>query len=140
METKVCSKCGEIKPISEFALNKTKNDGHSSECKSCHKKYRDSHYKINKEYYINKSATYRKQRRNEFDRFKSTLKCSICGESRPWCLDFHHINPSEKDVEVVKLIESPRKLEEEIKKCVVLCANCHREIHYKERMQVSYNG
>ena len=64
---------------------------------------------------------------------KSTLKCEICGENRPWCLDFHHINPEEKEGEIAKLIESPRRLQEELKKCIVLCANCHRDLHYKER-------
>ena len=40
MESKVCSICGIEKPLSEFALNKTRKDGHASDCKSCRKKYR----------------------------------------------------------------------------------------------------
>lgn len=38
-----------------------------------------------------------------------------------------------RSIEVVKLIESPRKLREEIKKCRVLCANYHRDLHYKNK-------
>lgn len=130
---KKCSKCGELKPISEFAINKLRKDGHASDCKSCRKIYRDKHYQEHKEYYKTKAAEYKKKKTVEFEEYKSTLKCEICGESRPWCLDFHHVNPDEKEKEVVKLIESPRKLEEEIKKCRVLYANCHRDLHYKNK-------
>lgn len=133
MEMKRCSKCKELKPISEFAVNKTKKDGHASDCKACRKLYRDKHYQEHKDYYKTKVAEYKKKKAAEFEEYKGTLKCEICGESRPWCLDFHHINPLEKENEVVNLIESPRKLKEEIKKCIVLCSNCHRDLHYKNK-------
>lgn len=133
---KKCSVCGEIKPLTEFALNKSRKDGLASDCKSCRKIYRDNHYKNNKEYYKNKAKEYRKRKTKEFEEFKETLKCSLCGENRPWCLDFHHINPEEKEVEVVKLIEAPNKIKKEIEKCIVLCANCHRDLHYKNKRQV----
>ena len=42
MESKVCSICGIEKPLSEFALNKTRKDGHASDCKSCRKKYKET--------------------------------------------------------------------------------------------------
>lgn len=130
---KKCSVCGELKPLSEFAINKTKKDGHACDCKSCRKKYRDQHYQENKEYYKNKAKAYRTKKHKEFDELRKTLKCAICGENRFYCLDFHHIDPSEKETEVTKLIESPRRLKKELEKCIVLCANCHRELHYKER-------
>ena len=133
METKICSKCKQEKPISEFAINRTRKDGHASDCKACRKIYRDKHYLEHKEYYKDKASKYRRKKNKEFEELRSTLKCSICGESRHWCLEFHHLNPNEKESEVTRLKESPRKLKEELKKCVVLCANCHRDIHYKER-------
>lgn len=106
MESKVCSICGIEKPLSEFALNKTRKDGHASDCKSCRKKYRDEHYRLHKEYYKEKAAAYKRKKTKELEEFKSTLKCEICGENRPWCLDFHHVNPEEKEGEIAKLIES----------------------------------
>ena len=133
MESKVCSKCGVEKPLSEFALNKTRKDGHASDCKDCRKQYRDEHYRLHKEQYKEKAAAYKRKKTKELEEFKSTLKCEICGENRPWCLDFHHTNPEEKEGEIAKLIESPRRMQEEIKKCIVVCANCHRDIHYKNR-------
>lgn len=57
--------------------------------------------------------------------------CSICDEIEPVALDFHHINPDEKDGSVGMMASQGYgrdKLEEEIEKCVVLCANCHRKV------------
>lgn len=48
----------------------------------------------------------------------------------PVALDFHHLDPTEKDKNVGDLMSfSTQKLKEEIRKCVVLCANCHRMVH-----------
>lgn len=59
--------------------------------------------------------------------------CSRCGANDlpPACYDFHH-NKGGKTSEISKLISgcAPMKqIEEELKKCVVLCANCHRFTH-----------
>lgn len=46
---KKCAKCGLVKPVSEFYVDKTHGDGLSSQCKSCRKEYRDANKdKINK--------------------------------------------------------------------------------------------
>ena len=69
-----------------------------------------------------------------FTDYKKTLKCKECGESRYWVLDFHHRDPKEKDVEVSTLMRrgNKTKILKEIEKCDVLCANCHRDLHFKE--------
>ena len=54
----------------------------------------------------------------------------ICGETEPVCLDFHHIDPNEKDFTIGKhRNKSKENLMKEIEKCVCICANCHRKIH-----------
>ena len=58
-------------------------------------------------------------------------KCPACGNSfPPYCMDFHHIDPSTKSF---KMGEATHKsydmIDEEIKKCVALCACCHRKLH-----------
>lgn len=62
--------------------------------------------------------------------------CSKCGyKDNIAALDFHHINPEEKgfQVDMRRLSNtSMDKLQEELNKCVVLCARCHREIHNPE--------
>ena len=56
--------------------------------------------------------------------------CSICGERDHRCLEFHHINPTDKKAEVVRLISwSRQRLLEEINRCAVLCCNCHLKVH-----------
>ncbi len=56
----------------------------------------------------------------------------ICGYSKcPGALDFHHRDPKKKDfgLAVKGLTRSWEKIQKEIDKCVLVCANCHREIH-----------
>ena len=59
----------------------------------------------------------------------------------PCCYDFHHLDPSQKDTKVSQLIHlSSDRLEVEIKKCIMLCANCHRIVHsYNDKEIVNVN-
>ena len=58
-------------------------------------------------------------------------KCSICGYNK--CINslvFHHINKNDKNYEPAQLMNfSIKKIESELKKCVLICANCHGELH-----------
>ena len=60
-------------------------------------------------------------------------ECSICGyKKNSSALDLHHLNPSEKSFALDLRSLSNRKqskIDEEIKKCILLCRNCHSEIH-----------
>lgn len=58
-------------------------------------------------------------------------KCSCCGYNKSYsALDFHHINPEEKEFTIAKNTSlSWKKMKAEIQKCILLCANCHREEH-----------
>lgn len=58
--------------------------------------------------------------------------CAICKQSYPpVVMDLHHKDPTVKDNHVSDMVRSSsyQKLQEEIDKCVVLCANCHRLLH-----------
>lgn len=62
-------------------------------------------------------------------------KCEICGYDRcPGALAFHHKNPSDKEFTPSYVINSRswENAKEELIKCMLLCANCHAEIHYEE--------
>jgi len=50
MKTKKCSKCGEVKPVSEFSKDKNRKDGLQRQCKSCAKQYYQDHREENKQY------------------------------------------------------------------------------------------
>lgn len=73
---------------------------------------------------------------------KSGGKCRACGYDK--CFDvlcFHHLDPAQKEGQVSFLLKrSFQKAEEEIKKCVLLCANCHGEIHAGLRTLESSSG
>ena len=138
METKVCSKCKVEKSLTFFNKRIASKDGYSSYCKQCNSESLKNHYYSNKEYYYNKSRNYYLELKEWFINYKQTLKCSKCGESRHWVLDFHHKDPSIKDGTIAQmLINSSREnLIQEIDKCDVLCANCHRDLHYQERQNI----
>lgn len=60
-------------------------------------------------------------------------KCQICGYNR--CinaLEFHHVNPEEKDFTISGGTKSFDTLKPEIDKCIIICANCHRDLHFRE--------
>lgn len=60
--------------------------------------------------------------------------CVRCGESHPSCLDFHHRDRATKDADIATMRRfGLSRLVDEIAKCDVLCANCHRKFHYDER-------
>lgn len=59
-------------------------------------------------------------------------KCIFCVYSKYiGALDFHHIDPAKKNfkLSMEELYRSWKVIIEEVDKCVLICANCHREIH-----------
>jgi hypothetical protein len=100
--------------------------------------YSKTYYEKNKQEVIVRNNKRKKTQAAKFAEFKATLSCTKCGESHPATLDFHHVayHPSNKKVH--KLVGDGhwwKRIEEEIAKCIVLCANCHRIHHYEERQQ-----
>lgn len=120
---KVCSKCGEEKEESEFNMHVRKL---RNSCKDCD----HAACKITRD-------IYREAKRKFVRDYKTSNGCASCGDKRPYVLDFHHIDPSTKTGEVSALITSGsnmKRLVLEIDKCIVLCSNCHRELHHYERL------
>lgn len=57
-------------------------------------------------------------------------KCTICGYNKSInALEFHHLNPNIKEGGVSNTNGTIIKSLEEAKKCILICSNCHREIH-----------
>ena len=60
--------------------------------------------------------------------------CTVCGETEPVVLEFHHVG--EKSWDIGRMIAqgySIKSIAAEISQCTVLCANCHRRLTAKER-------
>lgn len=100
--------CGETDP-NNFYGNK------HTICSKCHSKYTTNKGKETKLKAVN---------------YKGCV-CCICGYSK--CieaLDFHHIDPTKKDMNFKGMRGwSWNRLITELDKCILVCSNCHREIH-----------
>ena len=99
---------------------KTKNDpAHIEARKRTFEKNKEKWHKADKE------------RRKVFNE-KWKKPCEKCGESRLYLIQFHHIDPSTKRFCIGSNVASKKEeeLENEVKKCVCLCSNCHDEFHY----------
>ena len=73
-----------------------------------------------------------KQNKENLTNLKESISCSACGEYHPaCCMDYHHLDPNIKEKGVAQMIQgnSWQKIQEEISKCILVCANCHRKIH-----------
>ena len=103
--------------------------------KAYHKTKSRKHYEENRQEILEKQLEKKKQLRSDWATFKSTLSCTKCGFDHPAALDFHHEDPSKKDGNIHRYISNgqTKKAFEEIEKCIVLCANCHRIHHYDEK-------
>ena len=116
METRICSKCGIEKPLSQFykhGFNSKGEQTYRSDCKECQRKYDLS----------------RLNQRIEFVNARK-IRCAKCGETDKSKLHFHHIDPSKKEFTIGKMRNySLEKYQKEIDKCIVLCAHCHAEFH-----------
>ena len=85
-------------------------------------------YRCKNRYYVNKR---RKDLKKHLVEYKGG-KCEKCGYDK--CvdaLDFHHLDPTVKELGLSQrgLTRALAKLKEEADKCILVCANCHREIH-----------
>ncbi len=107
-----CPNCQEDKPETNFYPNSRKN--RHTYCKKCHCIYTK-----------NKLRFYKDQCKE----YKGG-KCQICGYDK--CrdaLDFHHLDGSKKEYNISSSSKSFNSKKSELDKCILLCANCHREVH-----------
>jgi len=116
----ICSICGK-----EFISNRRKKY-----CKLCSaEKVRKNGSKSSKKRMI--------RNRNFIKDYKKDNKCEICGYNKyPELLVFHHKNKKEKNQNINILMKTLKNMEiikKEIRKCILLCPNCHAEVHLNER-------
>lgn len=100
--------------------------------------YKDAEYhkQKSKEHYMKYKESYNARNKIQKDRTKEIIEeakavgCIIpdCGETEMACLDFHHLGDKDKTISQMRGMSDKRVLEE-IAKCIVLCANCHRKVH-----------
>lgn len=89
--------------------------------------------------YRSKRALYAKVRKDRrkywINKYKAAKGCRRCNFKGPhYCYDFHHIEPSGKDFELnsSSLLCSLKRIFIEMRKCELLCSNCHRIVHMEK--------
>ena len=142
MESQVeryCTKCFLQKPIEDFPWKYKALGKRHTVCKECYAKRSSDWYQDNKERQLEnvrrKNQNYRELAREYIRDYLSKHPCTICGETDPRVLEFHHVR-GEKSIEVSRLIgrgASLDALKAEIEKTEVVCANCHRRLTSDER-------
>lgn len=93
-------------------------------------------YERNKDLQIQRNRDRKDRIRQWIQDYKAQHGCAHCGERHPACLDLHHKEPSEKEYNVGSVFAIGWKIERiqsELDKCIILCANCHRKLHWTER-------
>ncbi len=141
--TKICIKCKIEKPEIAFNFRNKKRGIRHNTCKTCHAEYRRQHYEANKEKYKAKARQWNHE--NSYDYradmrryvFEYLLKhpCVDCGETNPIVLEFDHVRGKKKEAISIMLSSMVTfdRLQAEIDKCDVRCANCHRMKTAQER-------
>jgi hypothetical protein len=99
------------------------------------REYNKGWYQRHRERLLEKRRQHNEELRKWLRRYKSKLRCVICGENHPAILQFHHRDKANKSftiADVVRRATSLKQITNEIKKCDVLCVNCHAKRHWRE--------
>lgn len=86
--------------------------------------------------YVRRRSHRRKSHKIRLGTWYRNLKyvtgCWFCSEYEPCCLDYHHLDPTTKEMCLSDMVFKHRfaraRVLEEIKKCILLCSNCHRKV------------
>lgn len=148
-----CSECGESDPAcldfhhpnddKEMAITDMVTHGYSTDrleteiagcavlCANCHQKRHDRRPAVVREE-TDRPRTKRERLQQWTFKYRLRTDCQRCPEADPVCLQFHHPTPERKTASVGAMISDSvpaSEVREEVQKCVVLCANCHRKEH-----------
>jgi len=134
METKVCSKCETEKSLDEFFFRNKKTGRRHAQCKGCYNNGRNykEHYEKYKEEYKERAndriKTLLQENRGNMIDYLKKHSCVDCGETRIVVLEFDHLDRDKKEYGIAKMMKhfTWDKIQKEMNKCEVVCANCHR--------------
>jgi hypothetical protein len=124
--------CGIEKPLDSFSSNVRRSDCVQSYCTDCRRVYMRRHYERNAGRYRTLAAVRNQRRRARIRRILAEAKdrpCADCGVRYPrFVMDFDH-RTGQKRFNIGRDAlgrSSEQALKDEIRKCEVVCANCHR--------------
>lgn len=136
MDVKRCSTCRTDQPLDAFAVSRRARDGRQSRCRACwrgwYAEHRDEHIAL----VGRRRAQVRAEHRQRLVEHLLAHPCADCGEADLRVLDLDHDDPAGKVADVARLISMNiawQRIAEEIAKCTVRCASCHRRRTAEER-------
>jgi transposase-like protein len=119
-----CGRCRQVLPLASFHVSR---HGRQSWCKTCRAEYMHERGELHLQQTRRARDHRRAQARDLVLRLLSTGGCADCGLTDPLVLEFDHIG--EKTMDVAKLVHegySLWRVELEVSRCEIVCANCHR--------------
>ncbi len=123
---KRCCTCKLIKPLADFNRMTKSKDGRQGSCRDCNKAY---HY-ANWDRHMAQIKARRKRQREAARAFIIDYlrrhPCSDCGEADIVVLEFDHLRDKKQNVSYLVSNSEIARIQREIDKCEVVCANCHR--------------
>ena len=149
---KRCPKCRITKSVGEFAIRVRGNKvSPSSYCRGCQREYSRSHYGSHRVAHNRRRRVHQAQclvrNRQLMNEYLASKACIDCGNDNPIVLEFDHVRGSKRfDVSTMARGGfSWRRVLEEIAKCEIRCANCHRirtafQRGWKGRVVAEMNG
>jgi hypothetical protein len=132
---KICSTCLLEKACGEFYR---KGGRLQSKCKDCQRAYFRLYYRENRQLFITKNRLNKNRQRRRLRAILLRVKqrpCQDCGGTfHPWVMELDHRAGTVKTAAVANMVSkgcTDARLLEEIDKCDVVCANCHRMRTYR---------
>jgi hypothetical protein len=126
-----CIVCKEAKGEEEYNWRNKSQGRRKNYCRTCDRVIKKRHYDNNRADIIAQVRARTAMNVDRFQQWKSQLKCTLCPETDSCCLDFHHLDPTQKDFGISEAVPSMswEALMEEVNKCIVVCKNCHTKVH-----------
>lgn len=137
---RICTRCKKDKEDEEFAFKNKVKGTRKAKCRTCQSDDDKILYLTDqtRRENIRGLAILAIKKAKEFsNRVKRCFGCKNCRDKRFYVLDFHHVNCKDKDISIlIRQGATIERLKNEMRKCEVLCSNCHRETHYLKNQKV----
>lgn len=132
MSTKQCHRCGQELPVSSFnPRRRVEPDRLKPYCIDCERAYKAERYQANVSEYksriLAQNRRYARENRARIYMYLLEHPCVDCSEPDPEVLEFDHVRGTKSAaISQMAAIGTWPRIAEEIAKCDVRCANCHR--------------
>ena len=125
-----CYRCGELKAAEAFSWRRKARGQRDSFCRPCRSAYGKEHYAANRQRYIDQAQVVKQRlrlkRTTYLIEYFVTHPCVDCGETDPIVLEFDHLRDKRFEISEALHGRTWQSILDEIEKCEVVCANCHR--------------